>query len=128
MNIYGVNVTQLYLVILYFVVHFTTHHEEHLKGEKNIHLFQRAWLNFDIKRSNFFFLSSHTFQMVQDNSEKVWKFHRYSLVYEYYDRPTIVPPFIIVNHIFRGMRWILNYFCGIFSYHNQLSEYILYMS
>ncbi|KAK7491216.1 hypothetical protein BaRGS_00017487, partial [Batillaria attramentaria] len=48
---------------------------------------------------------SYTFQQVQDNSLKVWRFNRLALVFEYFDRPTLVPPIIIVNHIFRVFRW-----------------------
>ncbi|XP_052078596.1 transient receptor potential cation channel subfamily M member 2-like isoform X1 [Mytilus californianus] len=38
---------------------------------------------------------SHTFQKVQDNSEIIWKFHMYALVYEYYDRPMFPIPIVI---------------------------------
>ncbi|KAK3089311.1 hypothetical protein FSP39_002598 [Pinctada imbricata] len=61
---------------------------------------------------------SDTFQKVQDNSEKVWKFHRFSLVYEFYDRPTLIPPLIVLNHIFRGIRWLLHRCTGKFKYNN----------
>ncbi|CAG2246288.1 TRPM1 [Mytilus edulis] len=42
---------------------------------------------------------SQTFQTVQDNSEIIWKFHRYALVYEYYERPMF--PIPIVIHLWR---------------------------
>lgn len=58
-----------------------------------------------------FSLCSDTFQKVQDNSEKVWRYHRFSLVYEYYERPALFPPFIILNHMFRAVRWMINK-CG----------------
>ncbi|XP_061196286.1 transient receptor potential cation channel subfamily M member-like 2 [Saccostrea echinata] len=51
---------------------------------------------------------SDTFQKVQDNSEKVWRYHRYSLVYEFYERPALFPPLIILNHLFRAIRWLIN--------------------
>ncbi|XP_052077430.1 transient receptor potential cation channel subfamily M member-like 2 [Mytilus californianus] len=38
---------------------------------------------------------SYTFQKVQDNSEIIWRFHRYSLVYEYYDMPMFPIPIVI---------------------------------
>ncbi|CAC5379427.1 TRPM1 [Mytilus coruscus] len=38
---------------------------------------------------------SDTFQKVQDNSEIIWKFHMYALVYEYYDRPMFPIPIVI---------------------------------
>ncbi|KAI8729643.1 transient receptor potential cation channel subfamily M member 5 [Biomphalaria glabrata] len=50
---------------------------------------------------------SYTFQSVQDNSTKVWRFYRIALVYEYFDRPALVPPIIIFNHIWRILRYIL---------------------
>ncbi|XP_063412344.1 transient receptor potential cation channel subfamily M member 1-like [Mytilus trossulus] len=45
---------------------------------------------------------SHTFSRSQDNNELVWKFHRFSLVQEYYDRCLLVPPLIILNHTKRA--------------------------
>ncbi|KAK3766250.1 hypothetical protein RRG08_036888 [Elysia crispata] len=50
---------------------------------------------------------SYTFQTVQDNSTKVWRFYRISLVNEYFDRPTLVPPIIVINHIWRLFRYCL---------------------
>ncbi|CAL1535907.1 unnamed protein product [Lymnaea stagnalis] len=47
---------------------------------------------------------SYTFQKVQENSTKVWRFYRISLVYEYFDRPSLVPPIIIINLIWRMIR------------------------
>ncbi|XP_052080210.1 transient receptor potential cation channel subfamily M member 1-like isoform X2 [Mytilus californianus] len=45
---------------------------------------------------------SNTFQKVQDNAVLIWKFHRYSLVHEYYERPVLAPPLIIINHLYIG--------------------------
>ncbi|CAG2213608.1 TRPM3 [Mytilus edulis] len=42
---------------------------------------------------------SQTFQNVQNNSEMIYKFHRYALVYEYHDRPMF--PIPIVIHLWR---------------------------
>ncbi|CAL1535900.1 unnamed protein product [Lymnaea stagnalis] len=50
---------------------------------------------------------SYTFQTVQDNSTKVWRYYRISLVYEYFNRPTLVPPIIVLNHIWRSARYLL---------------------
>ncbi|KAK2153989.1 hypothetical protein NP493_2235g00009 [Ridgeia piscesae] len=47
----------------------------------------------------------YTFERVQGNSEKVWRFYRYSLIYEYFDRPTLAPPLIIFSHIFRIFKY-----------------------
>ncbi|XP_052079708.1 transient receptor potential cation channel subfamily M member 1-like isoform X2 [Mytilus californianus] len=51
---------------------------------------------------------SHTFTKVQDNNELVWKFHRFSLIEEYYDRSFFVPPFTIINHILMAILYIKN--------------------
>ena len=39
--------------------------------------------------------------MVQQHSIQTWSFYRYSLTEEYRDRPTLPPPLIIVNHLWR---------------------------
>ncbi|XP_056145143.1 transient receptor potential cation channel subfamily M member 2 [Lampris incognitus] len=40
-----------------------------------------------------------TFQEVQDNTDRIWKFQRYELIKEYHSRPAFPPPFIILSHI-----------------------------
>uniref|UniRef100_A0A3B3CWT1 Transient receptor potential cation channel, subfamily M, member 2 n=1 Tax=Oryzias melastigma TaxID=30732 RepID=A0A3B3CWT1_ORYME len=40
-----------------------------------------------------------TFQEVQDNTDRIWKFQRYELIKEYYSRPAAPPPFIIFSHL-----------------------------
>lgn len=52
------------------------------------------------------FRFSNTFQKIQDNSVLIWKFHRYSLVREYYERPVLPPPLIIFNHIYRTILFV----------------------
>lgn len=47
-----------------------------------------------------------TFSKVQDNSEKVWRFYRYGLIYDYFERPALAPPLIIFSHLWR----IIGYF------------------
>lgn len=42
------------------------------------------------------YIWSSTFQDVQDNTDQIWKFQRYRLVFEYYDSPILPPP---LNHI-----------------------------
>ncbi|CAH1272901.1 TRPM2 [Branchiostoma lanceolatum] len=49
---------------------------------------------------------SFTFQKIQDNSEQVWRFHRYDLIYEFFDRPWGAPPVIILGHVWRFGRWV----------------------
>ncbi|MGH0127357.1 UNVERIFIED_CONTAM: hypothetical protein FKN15_039387 [Acipenser sinensis] len=42
---------------------------------------------------------SYTFQVVQGNADIFWKFQRYNLIVEYFSRPSLAPPFIIISHI-----------------------------
>ncbi|CAC5399909.1 TRPM1 [Mytilus coruscus] len=51
---------------------------------------------------------SHTFTKVQDNNELVWKFHRFSLIQEFYDRSFFVSPFTIISHILMAILYIKN--------------------
>ena len=59
---------------------------------------------------NFLFFS-YTFEKIQEGSDRVWKFQRYDLILEYHDRPTLVPPFMILSHIFIFIKWIVQ-MCG----------------
>ncbi|KAJ7365831.1 Transient receptor putative cation channel sub M member 7 [Desmophyllum pertusum] len=43
---------------------------------------------------------NNTFSNVQANSNQIWKFQRYQLIMEYAHRPVLVPPFIIINHLY----------------------------
>lgn len=43
---------------------------------------------------------NNTFSNVQANSNQIWKFQRYQLIMEYSHRPLLVPPFIIINHLY----------------------------
>ncbi|KAL9987179.1 hypothetical protein ACROYT_G001438 [Oculina patagonica] len=43
---------------------------------------------------------NNTFSNVQANSNQIWKFQRYQLIMEYAHRPFLVPPFIIINHLY----------------------------
>ncbi|XP_048256759.1 transient receptor potential cation channel subfamily M member 2-like isoform X1 [Haliotis rufescens] len=65
---------------------------------------------------------SYTFQTVQDNSMKIWRYYRLSLVFEYFDRPTLVPPIIIINHIYRLFMWGVNHCCRSCKRSNAFSE------
>ncbi|CAF3635067.1 unnamed protein product, partial [Rotaria sp. Silwood1] len=50
--------------------------------------------------SNYSF-SSNIFDRLQNDTDRIWKFQRYSLICEYLSRPSIPPPFIIVAHHWR---------------------------
>lgn len=54
---------------------------------------------------------SNTFQKVEDNSVSIWKFYRYSLVHEYYERPVFAPPLIIFNHLYRTIYFFYHIWC-----------------
>ncbi|XP_072300499.1 transient receptor potential cation channel subfamily M member 2 [Eucyclogobius newberryi] len=41
-----------------------------------------------------------TFQEVQDNTDRIWKFQRYQLIKEYHSRPAAPPPLIILSHVY----------------------------
>ncbi|KXJ08256.1 Transient receptor potential cation channel subfamily M member 3, partial [Exaiptasia diaphana] len=49
---------------------------------------------------------SYTFELIQEDSDKVWKFQRYDLVQEYHSRPIFSPPLILIGHLFVFIRWI----------------------
>ncbi|KAM9804938.1 transient receptor potential cation channel subfamily M member 2-like [Neosynchiropus ocellatus] len=48
-----------------------------------------------------------TFQKVQDNTDRIWKFQRYELIQEYCNRPAGPPPFIIFWHIYHFVRTVI---------------------
>ncbi|KAL5018957.1 hypothetical protein ScPMuIL_004679 [Solemya velum] len=64
---------------------------------------------------------SYTFQRVQNNSETVWKYYRYGLVNEFHKRPTLIPPLIIVNHLYRLGKLIYSHFKTI-HHHNEFKQ------
>uniref|UniRef100_A0A8C9GT90 Transient receptor potential cation channel subfamily M member 4 n=1 Tax=Piliocolobus tephrosceles TaxID=591936 RepID=A0A8C9GT90_9PRIM len=51
---------------------------------------------------------SYTFGKVQGNSDLYWKAQRYSLIREFYSRPALAPPFIIISHL----RLLLRQLCS----------------
>ncbi|XP_029385890.1 transient receptor potential cation channel subfamily M member 2 [Echeneis naucrates] len=48
-----------------------------------------------------------TFQEVQDNTDRIWKFQRYELIKEYHSRPAAPPPFIILSHLYIFIRSVV---------------------
>ncbi|CAB1430717.1 unnamed protein product [Pleuronectes platessa] len=48
-----------------------------------------------------------TFQQVQDNTDRIWKFQRYELIKEYHSRPAAPPPFIILGHLYLFIRHVV---------------------
>jgi hypothetical protein len=49
---------------------------------------------------------SNTFDRLQNDTDRIWKFQRYSLVCEYLSRPSLPPPFIIFSHAWRLALWL----------------------
>ncbi|CAF3313652.1 unnamed protein product [Rotaria sp. Silwood2] len=50
---------------------------------------------------------SNTFDRLHVNTDRIWKFQRYSLVCEYLARPAFPPPFIFFSHLWRLTLYIL---------------------
>uniref|UniRef100_A0A667XU22 Transient receptor potential cation channel, subfamily M, member 2 n=1 Tax=Myripristis murdjan TaxID=586833 RepID=A0A667XU22_9TELE len=48
-----------------------------------------------------------TFQEVQDNTDRIWKFQRYELIKEYHSRPAAPPPFIILSHLYLFLKHVV---------------------
>ncbi|XP_071494819.1 transient receptor potential cation channel subfamily M member 5-like [Diadema antillarum] len=55
---------------------------------------------------------NYTFAQVQENTDVVWKYQRYSLIKDYYNRPVLAPPFIIISHFLIFCSFILRCWCG----------------
>ncbi|CAH3032487.1 unnamed protein product, partial [Porites lobata] len=49
---------------------------------------------------------NNTYEKVQTNAKQIWMFERYYLVTEYKQRPVLVPPFIILNHVIYAIRFL----------------------
>jgi hypothetical protein len=50
---------------------------------------------------------SNTFQRVQENADEIWKFQRYSLVYEYVDVPILPPPLNGIAYVVSILKWLV---------------------
>lgn len=44
---------------------------------------------------------SYTFTVIQDETDKHWCFLRFKIILEYYDRPFLCPPLIVISHVKR---------------------------
>ncbi|XP_078514881.1 transient receptor potential cation channel subfamily M member 2-like isoform X2 [Lissotriton helveticus] len=49
---------------------------------------------------------SNTFAEVEDHTDEVWRFQRYTLITDYHNRPFAPPPFIIFCHLYIFIRYI----------------------
>ncbi|CAF1009735.1 unnamed protein product, partial [Brachionus calyciflorus] len=54
---------------------------------------------------------SSTFQRVHENTDLIWKFQRYALVYEYVEAPVFPAPFCMVIYLFKAFRTIFKRMC-----------------
>ncbi|KAJ7389833.1 Transient receptor putative cation channel sub M member 2 [Desmophyllum pertusum] len=69
---------------------------------------------------------SYTFERVQEDSDKVWKFQRYELIAEYHGRPLFLPPLIFISHVLIFVRWIWRLCrCGHPPSGSSMSTYLL---
>ncbi|CAF0881591.1 unnamed protein product [Adineta steineri] len=55
---------------------------------------------------------SYTFEAVQRDTDLVWRYERYSLVREYFGRPPLFPPFIIITHFIEIIKLIIRHLPG----------------
>ena len=79
-------------------------------GSKMLYMRYKAGM---LTNSEHFLCSSYTFSAVQENTDVYWRFQRYDLVQEYFSRPPLVPPIIILSHIFLVFRYMIQKFCGV---------------
>ena len=40
-------------------------------------------------------------------TDLVWRYERYSLIREYFDRPPLFPPIILITHCIQLIRWVV---------------------
>jgi len=50
---------------------------------------------------------SNTFDRLENDTDRIWKFQRYSLICEYLTRPSLPAPLIIFSHLWRLILLIL---------------------
>lgn len=48
---------------------------------------------------------------MQTDTDRIWKFQRYALVYEYLSRPVLPPPLILFAHVWRLTFFLLSRCC-----------------
>ncbi|CAF4283363.1 unnamed protein product, partial [Rotaria sp. Silwood2] len=52
---------------------------------------------------------SYTFESVQSQTDRVWHYERYSFIREYFDRPPLFPPFIILTHLIELIKLLIRH-------------------
>ena len=73
----------------------------------------------------FFFLFSNVFDRLQTDTDRIWKFQRYSLVCEYLSRPSLPPPFILFAHLWQASIYVLSRCCKCQCFQTQSRHHIL---
>jgi len=71
-----------------------------------------CWLPFSSKLNDFSFsfyseivgiywqkILSNVYESIETDSKKIWKLQRYGLVFEYYNKPFLPPPFVLFSFI-----------------------------
>ncbi|XP_047482968.1 LOW QUALITY PROTEIN: transient receptor potential cation channel subfamily M member-like 2 [Penaeus chinensis] len=54
---------------------------------------------------------TYVFDEVQENSMEIWKFEMYRLIREYDSKPSLVPPFVVLEYVWRIMKAIWKVTC-----------------
>lgn len=54
-----------------------------------------------------FFVLSNTYQTIESEANKIWKSDRYNLVFTYYYKPLLPPPFLIFSYILYAIQFII---------------------
>ena len=52
--------------------------------------------------------NSSTFERVQENTDQIWKFQRYRLVFEYYESSIFAPPINFIGYIITFVNFLFN--------------------
>ncbi|XP_063423231.1 transient receptor potential cation channel subfamily M member-like 2 isoform X2 [Mytilus trossulus] len=55
---------------------------------------------------------SFSIQRIQDRTDQHWNFQRYILIYEYYSKPPLPSPLILISHVFLFIRWCARTCCN----------------
>ncbi len=49
---------------------------------------------------------SKTYSSIEAASDKIWKFERYKLVYEYFHKPILPPPLVLFYYVYLLFKWL----------------------
>ncbi len=51
-------------------------------------------------------LFSNTYQEIEAEANKIWKFDKYNLVFSFYFKPLLPPPLIIISHMMDSVLFV----------------------